>query len=30
MNTCNPVFLNNGVLSDQDKKAVGVFYGAPG
>jgi hypothetical protein len=30
MNTCNPVFLNNGVLSDQDKRAVGLFYGAPG
>ena len=30
MNHCNPVFLNNGVLSDQDKRAVGVFYGAPG
>ena len=30
MNTCNPVFLNNGVLSDQDKRAVGVLYGAPG
>jgi len=30
MNPCNPVFLNNGVLSDQDKRAVGVFYGAPG
>ncbi|MBX9847456.1 MAG: hypothetical protein K2Z80_37325 [Xanthobacteraceae bacterium] len=30
MNHCNPVFLNNGVLSDQDKRAVGVLYGAPG
>jgi hypothetical protein len=31
MNTCNPVFLNNGVLSDQDKRAVGLLYGgAPG
>jgi hypothetical protein len=30
MNHCNPVFLNNCVLSDQDKRAVGVFYGAPG
>jgi len=27
MNYCNPVFLNNGVLSELDKKAVRLLYG---
>jgi hypothetical protein len=29
MNYCNPVYNNNGILSELDKKAVALLYGPP-